>query len=50
VLAEVVTVIVDEPDPVTEAGLKDAVAPVGSPLALRVTTPEKPFCDAIVAV
>jgi hypothetical protein len=48
--ADVVTVMVDVPEPVTEAGLKDAVAPAGKPVALRATTPVKPFCAPIVAV
>ena len=42
VLALVVTVIVDEPEPTTEGGLKFALAPAGSPLALNVTVPVKP--------
>jgi hypothetical protein len=42
VVALVVTVIVDDPEPVTEAGLKLAVASAGNPLALRVTVPLKP--------
>jgi len=51
VLPLVVTVIVDVPDPVTVAGEKLAVvAPVGNPLALRVTTPANPFSAPIVAV
>ena len=40
--AEVAIVIVDVPDELgTEAGLNDAVAPVGSPPALKVTVPMK---------
>jgi hypothetical protein len=50
VVFAVVTVTVDGPEPVTEDGLNDAVAPVGRPLAVKVTTPVKPFCAAIVAV
>ena len=46
----VVTVSVEVPDPVTVAGEKLAVAPLGNPLALSVTTPAKPFNDPIVAV
>jgi hypothetical protein len=42
VLLLVLTVKVDEPDPVIEAGLKEAVAPVGSPPALNATVPENP--------
>jgi hypothetical protein len=40
---EVVIVNVEVPEPVTEVGLKLAVAPDGKPLALKVTVPEKPF-------
>ncbi len=39
----VVTVIEEEPDPVTDVGLKLALAPEGRPLALKVTVPVKPF-------
>jgi hypothetical protein len=45
----VVTVIVEEPEPVTVAGLKAAVAPVGSPLTLKETVPEKPEVVEILA-
>ena len=41
--AAVVTVRVLDPEPATVAGLKLAVAPAGSPLALRVTVPLNPF-------
>jgi hypothetical protein len=34
--------MVEEPDPVTEVGLKLAVAPLGSPLALKLTAPLNP--------
>ena len=34
---------VDVPAPVTEAGEKLAAAPAGSPVALNVTAPLKPF-------
>jgi hypothetical protein len=37
-----VTVIVEVPDEVTEAGLKLADAPDGKPLALKVTEPLNP--------
>ena len=50
VVPAVATVIVDEPDVVTDAGLKLAVAPDGSPLALKVTVPEKPPEGVTVAV
>ena len=38
----VVTVIVEEPDVVTDVGLKLAPAPAGNPLALKVTVPVNP--------
>jgi hypothetical protein len=44
------TVMVEEPEPVTEVGLNEAVAPVGSPLALKVAVPVKPLLGVIVAV
>src|SRR5262249_33617797 len=50
VLVLVVTDIVDEPDPVTDVGLKLALAPAGSPLALKVITPLKPPDPVAVAV
>jgi hypothetical protein len=46
----VVTVIVEEPEVVTEGGLKLAVAPAGSPLALKLTVPVNPFTVLTVAV
>jgi hypothetical protein len=46
----VVTVNVEFPAPVTVAGEKLAVAPVGNPLALNVTTPVNPFNAAMLAV
>ncbi|GAC1446788.1 MAG: hypothetical protein NVSMB56_08810 [Pyrinomonadaceae bacterium] len=42
VLLVVVTVIVEAPEVITEAGLKLAVAPAGNPLTLKVTAPVKP--------
>jgi hypothetical protein len=42
--------MVEEPEVVTEVGLNEAVAPVGSPLTLKVTVPVKPFVGVIVAV
>ena len=39
----VATVMVVEPEVVTVAGLKEAVAPVGSPLTVNETVPLKPF-------
>lgn len=50
VAAPVVTVIVDEPDPGTDVGLKLADAPAGSPLALNDTSPLKPPDGVTVAV
>ena len=46
----VATVIVELPDVVTEAGLKDAVTPAGKPLAENVTAPVNPFDGVIVTV
>ena len=46
----VLTVIVEEPDVVTDVGLKLALAPVGNPLALRLTVPVKPPDGVAVAV
>lgn len=50
VVADVVTVSVEVPDPVTEEGLNVPVAPVGKPLTLNATTPLKPFAAAAAAV
>ena len=50
VVLMVVTVMVEEPDVVTDAGLKLALAPDGSPLALKVTVPVKPPAGVTVAV
>jgi hypothetical protein len=50
VLRDVATVIVEEPEPATEAGLKLAVAPLGRPLAENVTVPVKPPEGATVTV
>ena len=50
VLALVVTDMVEDPDPVTEVGLKLALAPLGNPLALKVTVPLKPPDPVAVAV
>jgi hypothetical protein len=43
VLPVVVTVSVEVPDPLTEAGENDGVAPLGRPLTLRLTEPVNPF-------
>ena len=45
----VVTLIVDAPEPATEAGLKLALTPAGNPLAVRETVPLNPFNALIVA-
>src|SRR6516165_4797160 len=45
-----VSVIVDEPPAVTEAGLKPADAPDGRPLALRVTVCAEPLVTAVEIV
>ena len=50
VLPVVVTVRVELPVPVTVAGEKLAVVPVGKPLALNVTTPANPFSAPIFVV
>jgi hypothetical protein len=50
VLLLVVTVIVDDPAPLTEVGLKLAVAPVGSPPTVNPVLPENPFCAVTLAV
>ncbi len=50
VLLAVLTVSVLDPEPVTEAGLKLAEVWFGSPLALRLTVPVKPFSAPTVTV
>ena len=50
VVLAVVTVMVDEPEPFTDVGLKLALAPAGNPLALKVTVPVKPPVGVTVAV
>jgi len=45
-----VTVIVVAPDPITEVGLKAALAPPGSPLTLKVTAPVNPSKGVTVTV
>ena len=52
VAAELVVVMfkVEVPAPLTEAGLKLADAPDGSPPALSATVPVKPFCAPMVTV
>ena len=46
----VVMVSVEFPEFTTEAGLKLAVALLGSPLVFRLTVPAKPFCAPMVTV
>ena len=46
----VVTVIVVVPDPVTEVGLKLALAPPGNPVTLKVTAPVNPSNGVTVTV
>ena len=50
VFALVVTVMVDDPVPVTVVGLKLAVAPVGSPFTPNPVLPVNPFSAVTVAV
>jgi len=45
-----VIVIVDDPEGVTDGGLKDAVAPDGSPLTLNATVPANPPADDTVTL
>ena len=40
---EVLTVMVEEPEPATVVGEKLAVAPEGRPLTLKLTAPVNPF-------
>jgi len=41
-------VMIVVPEPLIEAGLKLAVAPVGSPLTVQLTTVLNPFVDVTV--
>ena len=45
-----VTLMVLLPEPATDGGLKEAMAPKGSPLALNNTVPVKPPDGVTVAV
>ena len=47
---DVVTVIVELPEPFTEVGLKLALAPDGRPDALNVTVPLKPLSEPTFTV
>jgi hypothetical protein len=46
----VVTFMVDEPEPVTDGGVKPALPPVGSPVTVNPVVPAKPFCAVMVTV
>ena len=48
--APTLTVIVEEPPAVTEAGLKLTVVPAGWPLALRLTVCAEPVVTAVLIV
>ena len=50
VVLAVVTVMVEEPEVVTDVGLKLALAPAGNPEALKLTVPVNPFNAATVTV
>ena len=41
---------VEDPDPITAAGLKIPVAPEGRPLTLKFTVPEKPPWPVMLTV
>ena len=46
----VATASVDDPEPVTDVGVNDAVAPVGKPMTPSVTAPLKPLIAETVVV
>ena len=48
--AAVVMFKVEEPEPLTDAGVKLADAPDGRPAALSPTAPVNPFCAAMATV
>ena len=48
--ALVVTVSVEDPEPVTDGGLNATVVPAGLPVTLRDTLPVNPFSALTVAV
>jgi len=50
VVEPTVTVMVEVPDPETVVGENAAVAPVGNPLAAKVTVPVNPFTAVTVTV
>ena len=43
-------VSVEEPEPLTEAGLKLAIAPLGKPLTLKLTVPVNPLSGFTLTV
>ena len=45
-----VTVIVEEPEPTTDVGLKLALVREGNPATLKLTVPLKPFTAVTVTV
>jgi len=49
-MPDALTLSVEEPEPVTDAGSKPPVAPLGNPLTLNVTLPWKQFTAETVAV
>lgn len=50
VVAAVVTVKVEDPEVVTDVGLKVPVAPAGNPVTLKLTVPVNPPEGVTVAV
>jgi hypothetical protein len=50
VVVEVVTVRLEEPDPATEVGTKEAEVPEGNPLTEKVTVSANPFRALIEVV
>jgi hypothetical protein len=50
VLVAVVTFNVELPEPLTEGGLNEPLAPLGNPLTLKLTVPLKPSTGLTVAV
>ena len=47
---EVLTVMVEEPEPLTDVGTKFALAPLGKPAALKFTVPLKPLMLPMLTV
>ncbi len=50
VLLPAFTVIVEEPEPVTETGLKLTLTPAGAPVALKLTFPLNPLSALTLTV